>query len=215
MRTLRWQFWLLVSFITIAGRPLSASANDDAERAEPPLPETYVSEAPLPEGFPPPSELGVVVEKQYPVIRSYSASGQGAFMKCFGYLSRHQHEMTAPVIMDSATERDATGERGVPLERMHFLLERNSLDEPKEEGPVTVGDIASVRVLSIAHQGPMTSEVYADAKAKLESALAERDDLVSTGSVRVLGYNGPSVRREKQYWEVQLAVEPRDASPDE
>ena len=90
----------------------------------------------FPEGFPPPSEPGKVVEKTYPVLRSYSATGPGSFMKCFGYLSVKQHKMTAPVVMEckpgvDPSKRLPGDDMPVPIERMHFLLEKNSLDAPK------------------------------------------------------------------------------------
>ena len=77
------------------------SPQDDATPAgKPNYPAGYINEGPLPEGFPPPSEVGQVVEKSYPLCRTYSAEGNNAFMRCFAYLVKQKHEMTAPVIMD-------------------------------------------------------------------------------------------------------------------
>lgn len=184
------------------------------------FPKDYLEEGPLPAGYPPPSEVGQVVEKLYPKTRSYSATGDGAFFKCFAYLSAKQHKMTAPVVMEyRSTDVDRTdadqenvGERGadgipVAVERMHFLLERNSLDEPSDADPVRVGDIPAMRVLSIAYQGELTEEVVESAQSKLSARLAELPKLHRAGEFRILGYNSPMIAKDKTYWEVQLPVE--------
>jgi hypothetical protein len=179
----------------------------------PQSPPGYVAEAPLPEGFPLPGEPGKVIEKSYPRARSYSASGRGAFMKCFAYLSKNKHEMTAPVVMEYDNEAgvEAKGDdMPVPVTRMHFLLEKISQDEPRTEGDVTVADMAELHVLSIASQGRMTAERIKELEEKLRGHLAARADLRKAGALRILGYNGPAVPRDKVYWEVQLPVKPAD-----
>lgn len=181
-----------------------------AEEAPAKLPAGYIDEAPLPEGYPPPGEIGQVIEKEYPVTRSYSASGRGAFMTCFAYLVKQKHEMTAPVVMEftgdkSDAEADPN-EAPVPIKRMHFLLEKISQDEPKELGPVTVADIPKLRVLSIAYQGRMNPEAVAKATAMLQAALAAKPELKAAGETRILGYNGPMVPRDKVYWEIQIPI---------
>jgi len=176
------------------------------------LPDGYFQEAPLPEGFPPPSEPGKVVEKTYPVLRSYSATGAGSFMKCFGYLSVKQHKMTAPVVMEckpgaDPSKRLPTDGMPVPIERMHFLLENNSLDEPKTVGPVRVGDMPSVRVLSIAFQGESNPEAVKKGQAAIEAQLKAMPGVVRAGEYRILGYNSPMLARSKNFWELQLPIE--------
>jgi uncharacterized surface protein with fasciclin (FAS1) repeats len=182
-------------------------------RGEGPLPQGYIEEAPLPEGFPPPSEIGKVVEKEYPLARSYSATGSGKFMKCFGYLTLRNHKMTAPVVMEyekspKSEKRAELDEDGIPLDvkRMHFLLEKISQDEPKKALLVEVADMPKMRVLSIAHQGRLSSEVVQVAEQKLAQQLKARPELISAGPTRILGYNGPSVREDKVFWEIQLPV---------
>ncbi|MEI6340275.1 MAG: heme-binding protein, partial [Verrucomicrobiota bacterium] len=181
-----------------------------AEESSAKLPAGYIDEAPLPEGYPPPGEVGQVIEKEYPVTRSYSATGQGAFMKCFAYLVKQKHEMTAPVVMEytgdkSGAEADPN-EAPVTIKRMHFLLEKISQDEPKEQGPVTVADIPKLRVLSVAYQGRMNPAAIAEATAKLQAAMAVKPELKAAGEIRILGYNGPMVPRDKVYWEVQIPL---------
>jgi hypothetical protein len=177
------------------------------------FPAGYVNEAPLPEGFPPPSEVGKVVEKEYPLARSFYAAGSGAFMKCFAYLAKQKHEMTAPVVVEYQPNQNddkprTDFEMPVPVERMHFMLGRIAQDEPKQDGPVTVADMPRQRVLSIAFQGRLTEEVIKGSEAKLREHLAGRKDLkAAAASPRILGYNGPTVAPEKVYWEIQLPVE--------
>lgn len=198
---------VLVPFVVMTALVSAADPQSSTED----LPAGYVSEAPLPAGFPPPSEVGKVVEKSYPVVRSFSAKGEGAFMKCFGYLAKHKHKMTAPVVMDSRAGDDALDE-DMPfgVERMHFLLEQNSLDEPKEEGPVTVADIPAMRVLSVAHQGQLEPQTLERSRKQLEDELEQRADLRAAGELRVLGYNGPMTPPAKLYWEIQLPVAPAE-----
>jgi len=192
---------------------LNAAGNELRGQTPPQAPPGYVAEAPLPEGFPLPGEPGKVIEKRYPRARSYSASGQGAFMKCFAYLSKSKHEMTAPVVMeyDNDPAGEAKGdEMPVPVKRMHFLLEKISQDEPKTDGEVTVADLPELHVLSIASQGRMTAEQVKVLEKKLRDHLAAREDLRAAGSTRILGYNGPAVPRDKAYWEFQLPVKQVD-----
>jgi hypothetical protein len=177
-------------------------------------PPGYIEEAPLPEGFPLPSELGQVVEKTYPACRTYSAEGNNAFMRCFAYLSKQRHEMTAPVILDY--ERNADTSEAQPAEidfmkvgRMHFILENPSLDEPRLEGPVNVADMPGMRVLSIAFQGEMSPATLDDAERKLEAEIARRKTIVAAGPLRILGYNSPMVPKGKAYWEVQVPIKER------
>lgn len=184
-----------------------------AAAGEPNYPAGYVREAALPEGFPPPSEPGTVVEKEYPLSRSFSATGDGQFMKCFSYLSLKGHEMTAPVVMEYQAskerpkrERDKM-EPPVDVQRMHFMLERAALDEPKQGLLVRVADMPKMRVLSYAHQGRMDAAKVAEIERTLKQELQRRTDLKAAGEPRLLGYNGPGVSKDKAFWEVQIPVE--------
>lgn len=231
--------WVVIGAATVLALGLTGanrSATSAAEETAPQrddLPEGYVNEAPLPQGFPAPSEPGKVVEKEYPDARSYSATGEAAFGKLFGYLVLRQHKMTAPVIMtyrpkevkgpDQKVDKPAADldesradkprpradrdmELPVRIERMHFLLEKPALDSPKDLGLVKVADMPTLRVLSIASQGDMSPEALAEAEQKLRAALASRDDLEEAGPPRLLGYNGPDVPAKKRFWELQLPV---------
>jgi hypothetical protein len=201
-----------------SGSPTSLGAPEESKEptsASSKYPPGYVEEGPLPQGFPPPSEVGQVVEKSYPLCRTYSAEGNNAFMRCFTYLVQEKHEMTAPVIMSyQKPANNAAAPRGsdfdfMDVRRMHFILEEPSLDEPKEKGQILVADMPKMRVLSIAFQGKMTADALEDAERKLDAELARREGIVAAGPKRVLGYNSPMVPKGKAYWEIQVPIEDR------
>jgi hypothetical protein len=197
---------LKLTLMLILTLGMIAAAADKQPATDQEFPDGYVNEAPLPEGFPPPSAVGKVVEKSYPVIRSFSASGDNAFSKCFTYLVLKRHEMTAPVVM--SYDKSKAGDNMVPheIDRMHFLLEKPSLDEPKTVGPVTVGDMGQMRVVSIAHQGKLTPEDVERYEQKLKNSVQQKQTLKVSGEARLLGYNGPMTPETKRYWEIQLPV---------
>ncbi len=201
---------------TAADDPKSAAPTSSVSEQDPKYPAGYINEGPLPEGFPPPGEVGKVVEKTYPLCRTFSAEGNNAFMRCFAYLSKQQHEMTAPVIMEykpPGENNDAKPGGDVnfaDVGRMHFVLGDLSLDEPKQDGPVLVADMAKMRVLSIAVLGEMLPRQRENAEQKLDAELAKRKDVAAAGPKRVLGYNSPMVPKDKRLWEVQVPIEDRN-----
>jgi SOUL heme-binding protein len=217
---------IIGSLWVMAGRISAASAEiDDHEGAAQQAPASeekiaypagYIAEGPLPDGFPPPAEVGKVVEKTYPLCRTYSAEGNNAFMRCFAYLSKQKHEMTAPVIMeyergaDNANARPGADVNFANVARMHFVLADLSLDKPKQEGPVLVADMPKMRVLSIAIQGEMSARQREDAEHKLDVESAKRKDIAAAGPKRVLGYNSPMVPRDKRFWEIQVPIKGQD-----
>jgi len=189
------------------------SPNEEAKPVEKPkYPQGFINEGPLPEGFPPPNEVGQIVEKSYPLCRTYSAEGSNAFMRCFTYLTKHKHEMTAPVIMDY-NRREPSDKPNVianfdamDIKRMHFVLQRPLLDEPKNEGAVVVADMPTLRVLSIAFQGQLSANTREQAEKKLAAEIESRKDLTVVGPYRVLGYNSPFVPKDKAFWEIQVPI---------
>ena len=213
--------------VSVGVRQFATAGEEDQAPVRNDLPMGYVNEAPLPEGFPAPSEPGKVVEKEYPDARSYSATGDAAFGKLFGYLVLRQHKMTAPVIMTyrpkkeverAATEPAREPQEGaekdmelpVDIERMHFVLEKPALDSPKNLGFVKVADLPALRVLSIASLGDMQPAALVEAEKKLQAALESRSDLEAAGPRRLLGYNGPDVPAKKRYWELQIPVRAKE-----
>lgn len=187
---------------------LNAGAAESGEAdAETTSPEGYVNEAPLPDGFPPPSKLGEVVRKSYPLVRSFSAEGKQAFGLCFAYLLKNRHQMTAPVVMSYNKSRKGS-DRFLPYDagRMHFLLKRPALDQPKKDGKVTVSDMKKMQVVSIALQGKLSAQRVRTAEDRLRAYIDRHPKLKATGKPRLLGYNGPATPQSKRYWEIQIPV---------
>lgn len=200
---LRIQHWFLSAFALLA--LVSTGLTAEAEN-RPDLPDGFVSEAPLPEGFPPPSTPGRIVVKSYPASRTFSAGGGNAFFKCFSYLTLKRHEMTTPVVMDFP--RGATRGSSPPdgASRMHFVLERPSLDKTGKKLLVEVADMPKLAVVSIAHQGELTAGRLQEFEKMLRDYAKTHKGLAIRGDLRVLGYNSPRVKPEKRFWEVQLPV---------
>jgi hypothetical protein len=217
MKCFRCQFaWIALSAVSIlANLGAGSDAAEPAATEQPNYPPGYIVEGPLPEGFPPPSEPGAIVEKNYPLCRTYSATGNNAFGQCFVYLATRKHEMTAPVIIDyrrrdeGAPARPSDDIRAMNVDRMHFILEKPTLDKPQKVGPIVVADMPTLRVLSLAIQGEMTEQVLDEVEQKLTAEIARRGDIVAAGPKRVLGYNSPMVPRGKAFWEVQLPIAER------
>lgn len=188
----------------------SASGLSAEPTSEPTLPRGFIAEAPLPEGFPPPSEPGKIVEKTYPRSRTYSAGGPNAFIKCFSYLSVKRYEMTAPVVLDYPAGVAEGKSPTDGAERMHFVLERPMFDKPGKKLLVEVADVPRTRVVSVAVQADLTAELLTTCETKLRVYVKNRPGLEIAGDLRVLGYNSPSVEAEKRFWEIQLPVETRE-----
>ncbi|MCE9637119.1 MAG: heme-binding protein [Planctomycetes bacterium] len=161
------------------------------------------TEAPMPEGFPAAGPIGRIVTKTYPVYRAARAEGDGAFGTLFQHIKKNDVSMTAPVEMtlDAAGADDA-----MSIKDMAFLYERPTQGTAGTAERVAVLDLPSMTVLSMAMRGARTAKDVAVARAAIEARLA-KDGLRRTGAFRLLGYNGPSVPRAEQLWEIQVPVE--------
>lgn len=164
----------------------------------------YVSEAPLPEGWPQPGPYNQVSEKTYPAYRAAFTTGKGetgSFWTLFMHIKRNDIPMTAPVEMEmkpTATGLDRAG--------MAFLYQNGKVGQPgAASSSVEVRDVAASKVLSYTWQGTDSKANQTTARVALDAALAERK--LTATSFRLLGYNGPGTPRAKATWEL-LAVLP-------
>ena len=159
-----------------------------------------VMEAALPEGFPPPTPVGEIEVKDYPLYRIARAGsgGNGAFWQLFQHIQKHDIPMTAPVEMTY----DATGDEV----DMAFMYEFAAQGTPGPDGSVEVTDIPPMLVASIGCRGWSSETSKAEALVKLRNWIDARDDLELAGPVRRFGYNGPSVRGDRRYYEIQIPV---------
>ena len=159
-----------------------------------------ILEAALPEGFPPPTLVGEIELKRYPVYRMARAGsgGNGAFWELFQHIQKHEIPMTAPVEMTYDTTGDEVD--------MAFMYERPAQGSAGPDGDVEVVDIEPMLVASIGCRGWSSEAAVAEAYVALAEWVLERDDLQIAGPTRRFGYNGPSVRGDRRYFEVQIPV---------
>lgn len=107
--------------------------------------------------------------------------------------------MTAPVEM--AVDPKDPDKR----ETMAFLYQSQEVGALGEDGKqIEVKDMAPEKALSYTWQGRDSQENLAVAKAALDAELAQRK--IAASSIRLLGYNGSSVPRSKQTWELQAIL---------
>lgn len=159
-------------------------------------------EAPLPEGFPAFTPVGVIEIKRYPAYRK--AVGP-AFWPLFNHIQTQDIPMTAPVEMTEAPTRRGDG-------RMAFLYQNTEVGAPGPIDGVEVTDTPATLVASLGMRGRMNEELADDAKARLEKWLADQSEYRPAGEepYRLFGYSSPMVRDADKYWEVQLLLEPTE-----
>ncbi|MFM2170678.1 MAG: hypothetical protein RI957_907 [Verrucomicrobiota bacterium] len=173
-------------------------------QAPPPAQPSYVSEAPLPEGWPKPGPYDQVTRKSLPAYRAAfaKAGGRGtSFWTLFLHIQKNNIPMTSPVEM-SMTEK----EQSLEMASMAFLYQNDKVGTTGASGAVEVKDVPKADVLSYTWQGTDSKENVAKAKTAIEVALA--DQKLTLGRYRLLGYNGPSTPRNKATWELQALLNP-------
>lgn len=182
---------------------LFVSCGSDAQ--EPPAnAPSYVSEAPLPEGWPTPGPYDQVIRKTLPAYRAAfaKAGGRGgSFWTLFLHIRKNNIPMTSPVEM-SMTEK----EENLEMASMAFLYQNDKVGTAGASGAVEVKDIPKADVLSYTWQGTDSRENVAKAKAAIDASLAEKK--LTLERYRLLGYNGPSTPRNKATWELQALLKP-------
>lgn len=178
-----------------------AIESGDLEAARAMLSFRPLNEAPLPEGFPAYTPVGVIEVKQYPAYRK--AVGPG-FWPLFQHISKQDIPMTAPVEMRSSPGQQGEGP-------MAFLYQSTAVGAPGPIDGVAVEDAAPTVVASLGLTGRMNREAAVEARERLEAWLAGQSEhrLAATPEpFRLFGYNSPMVPKEQQYWEAQLLLEP-------
>jgi len=173
--------------------------------AGPPAAPAYVSEAPLPQGWPQPGPYDQVSEKSLPAYRAAFTTGKGetgSFWTLFLHIKKNDIPMTAPVEMAMEPAADSLSRTN-----MAFLYPSEQVGHPGAAGrSVEVRDVPANKVLNYTWQGPDSKANLAKARAALEAELAQRK--LTATQFRLLGYNGPGTPRGKATWELQ-AVLPR------
>lgn len=161
---------------------------------------SYVSEAPLPKGWPAPGPYDEVSLKKYPSYRAAFTRQKGesfAFWKLFSHIKKNDIPMTAPVEM--AVSPDASYS-------MAFLYQNNQVGEPGPvDGTVEVRDVPAAAALSYTWQGTDSDTNITKARQALDASLAAEKRQAK--SFRLLGYNGPGTPRAKRTWELQALLD--------
>lgn len=197
---------------------LDASAEPvapDAAKEGKPAPK-YISEAPLPKGWPQPGPFNQVSSKTYPAYRAavtQSNSSSFAFWRLFNHIKRQNIPMTSPVEMNMGTKGDGKvdgeakeGEQKLRMSSMSFLYQDQNVGKKGDDGAkVTVKDFPSVKTLSYTWQGTDSKANIEIARKAIMAELKKRQLKHST--IRKLGYNGPGVPRDKKTWELQAILE--------
>lgn len=158
------------------------------------------AEAPLPEGFPPFTPVGVIEVKEYPAYRR--AVGP-SFWTLFRHIQKQQIPMTAPVEMNQAPGANGDG-------AMAFLYQNTGVGERGEIDGVEVEDIPATMVISLGFRGGLEKRQVADSEQRLRAWIAEQSEYraAKEAEIRLFGYNGPQVPERDRYGEVQIVLEP-------
>lgn len=200
-------------------------------------------DSPLPEGYPRPTPAGAMEVKRYPAVRraelTVEASPRWGMNQAFFPLFRHIKErdiaMTAPVeaevpamargdtsAQDETQEASRTGAMTVS-----FLYRTSDMGVAGQaEENIVVTDTKPITVLALGLRGTMGNDriereidaVYAWLESQGDTNTGPNGEQAqgkwhAHGDPRILGYNGPSVPRRDQWWEVQVPVVWKVADP--
>ena len=175
----------------------------DAKEKAAPKP-AYVAEAPLPKGWPKPGPYNQVSEKKYPAYRAAVTTGKGSsftFWRLFRHIKKNNIPMTSPVEMGMKNEEG----KSLSMQSMAFLYQGQDVGKAGADGnKIEVKDVPAAKALSYAWQGDDSKATIKKAKEALMAELKKRK--LEYSSMRLLGYNGPGVPKEKKTWELQAML---------
>ena len=183
----------LLAFLLLTSPALLAQ-----EAAKP----AYVSEAPLPKGWPQPGPYDEVSEKTYPEYRVAFTKGGGglSFWTLFSHIKKNDIPMTAPVEMPMEAKEDSMKKAA-----MGFLYQNTEVGKIGADGKaIEVKDVKKATVLSYTWMGDDSTAEIKKARTALESALEKKG--IKAESFRLLGYNGPGTPRKKRTYELQALL---------
>lgn len=190
---------LIFGIFPAAANPASKS---DGKRPFPAAIPKYLSESPLPKGWPRPGPFNQVVRKTYPAYRAAftaESSPNGGFMRLFKHINRNNIPMTAPVEM----KLDGSATQTAKMEGMAFLYQSPEVGKTGADGElVEVRDVPARAAMSYAWQGPRSG--VAAARAAIDAELTKQN--LKPAGYRLLGYNSPFVPRERQTHELQALL---------
>lgn len=168
-----------------------------------------LSEAPLPEGFPPLTPVGEIQLREYPAYRlarvPMGKREDGAFMALFAHITSNDIAMTAPVEMVRPTKPDEQGQ-------MAFLYQNMRIGTPGKQGNVEVIDVPAMTAVSMGLRGNAIKAQIARAEKQLRNWLAAHAEYEAAGPLRTMGHNSPFVVPKLRYFEVQIPVKKKAAA---
>jgi len=165
--------------------------------------------ATFPEGFPPPTPVGVIEVKQYPAYRGITYVHQGdltqatrqAFNPLFQHISANNIAMTTPVEARYLQEFEGQNQAEVS-----FLYSHAEITPEQIQSNVNVTDTPRMKVLSIGIQGAYSWESYQVHLQRLKNWLKQHPEYEIVGSPRRLFYNSPMTPKNLKYSEVQIPI---------
>ncbi len=173
--------------------------------------------APLPEGFPPPGPVGVVIIKEYPACRiamtkrTNGERGSGElFMPLFRHIESNHIAMSSPVVMTYSK----AGQGRESMASMAFIYGKPTIGKDGVDGKVTVENEPAMLVASIGVRGQYTAGRFERAEKKVVQWLsAHAAEYQAAGQARYLAYNSPFVLPWFKYGEVQIPVRRLESAP--
>lgn len=174
----------------------------DTDRAKAMLGFRPYSEAPLAEGFPSYTPVGVIEVKKYPAYRK--AEGP-SFWPLYQHIQREGIPMTSPVEMEKPNRGGGA---------MAFLYQNTNVGATGRAlgvRGVTVEDTEPTVAASLGMRGGMAKEAVADARKRLlafAKTSAEYEP-AGRGAFRIFAYNSPGIPERDKYWEMQLVLKKR------
>ena len=199
----------IVSSIVITLLPATAEPGPQVHGPASAAPEAaaearYLSESPLPKGWPEPGPFNQVVRKKYPAYRAAftpDASPNFGFWRLFNHIKKHEIPMSAPVEM----KLDGDTTKSLKMEEMAFLYQSREVGATGGDGArVEVRDVPAQEALSYAWLGPRDDAVLAAARTAIDAELAKQN--LKAASYRLLGYNSPFIPKPKQTHELQAVI---------
>jgi hypothetical protein len=185
-----------------------------AEPGGPPPKPWMISEAGLPEGFPPPGPVDQVIVKDYPAYRlarvESAAGANGMFGMLFNHIKRNKIEMTAPVEMawpDAAEGGSAS--RPAAMAFLYGEPDWGRTGADPADARVVVEDIPAMQVVSVAMRGAYDGAHFEQGHAQLKAWLVEHPEWEPAGVPRTFNYNSPFVPNLVKVAEVQIPIRPR------
>jgi hypothetical protein len=170
--------------------------------------------APLPAGFPPPTDDGVIEVKQYPPYRAATVQVSGSladapsqgFSPLFEHISSNDISMTSPV---EARYPTATLETSAVTEgqtAVSFLYRSLAIVPQEVAQNVQVEEMPATTVVSLGMRGSYSYDHYIHGIDQLQAWLAEHPEYEIAGAPRRFFYDGPFIPDFLKRNDIQIPI---------